>query len=319
MTSLSLDIVLVNWNSGVFLGRCIASIREARGDSFSLGRVVVIDNASSDGSADGQEADGSHLQMIRNGENRGFAAACNQGAQGSGADYLLFLNPDVELFENSLRVPVEFLEAPENRQVGICGVQLVSGDGQVSRSCSRFPRLGNYLCQISGLERLSPARFPGPRMAEWDHRTSQRVDQVMGAFFLVRRSLFESLGGFDERFFVYFEDVDFALRALRQGWESYYLATAQAQHSGAGCTSQAKALRLFYSLRSRTLYARKHFSWAAATALLLCTVVLEPFSRLVLAIGRGSGQDVSDMIRGYALFWRTLPGFLKGAREARTP
>jgi N-acetylglucosaminyl-diphospho-decaprenol L-rhamnosyltransferase len=314
----TLDIIIVNWNSGKFLRQCVASIREARGDSFSLGRVVVIDNASSDGSADGRETDGLHLQIIHNGENRGFAAACNQGARGSDADYLLFLNPDVVLFENSLRMPVELLDASENQHLGICGIQLVSGDGQVSRSCSRFPRLRNYLCQISGLERLSPARFPGPRMAEWDHRTSQEVDQVMGAFFLVRRTLFESLGGFDERFFVYFEDVDLAFRAQREGWNSYYLATAQAQHSGAGCTSQAKALRLFYSLRSRILYARKHFSWAAATALLLCTVVLEPFSRFSLAIGRGSGQDVSDMFRGYAMFWRALPEFLTAARATRS-
>ena len=105
-------------------------------------------------------------------------------------------------------------------------------------------------------------------MREWNHEESREVDQVMGAFFLVRQKLFEEWGGFDERFFVYLEDVDFSSRARRVGWRSFYMAGVKAYHKGGGTSEQIKSTRLFYSLRSRILYSYKHFSCASATALL---------------------------------------------------
>src|SRR5207245_5442374 len=134
------------------------------------------------------------------------------------------------------------------------------------RTCARFPTPRRFLSSILGLDRALPAMFPPHFMVEWNHEESQEVDQVMGAFFLVRRSVFEALGGFDERFFVYFEEVDFSLRARKLGWRTFYLSVAQAYHLGSGLvTKPAQAARLFYSLRSRILYAYKHFNGLAAT------------------------------------------------------
>ena len=142
---------------------------------------------------------------------------------------------------------------------------------------------------------------------------------MIGAFFLVRRSMFEELGGFDERFFVYLEDLDFSFRARQAVWRSYYLADARAYHKGGGSSEQAKATRMFYSLRSRILYGYKHFGWFSATFLAVGTLFIEPFSRLALAIGLRSGREAKETIKGYAMLWRAMPelfrNMLAGGRQ----
>lgn len=306
-----LDVFIVNWNAGLQLRRCLDSIRGAGRDGFELGRVVVVDNASGDRSADALDSVGFAVDVIRNGANRGFAAACNQGARGSRADYLLFLNPDVALEENSLEVPVAFMEGGENAGVGVCGVQLRDSKEIVRRSCARFPRARDFLCGSIGLQRAFPMFFPAIQMGERDHKTSGPVDHVTGAFYLVRRETFELLGGFDERFFVYLEDLDFSLRARQAGWKSYYLATARAYHKGGGCSEQAKAERLCYSLRSKILYGYKHFGRFGATGVLLATILVEPLSRLALAAGHGSFAEIRETVRGYSMLWKSSPTLLR--------
>src|SRR6185503_16033407 len=111
------------------------------------------------------------------------------------------------------------------------------------RTCARFPTPGRFFAKMLGLDRILPGIFPSHFMTEWDHATNREVDQVMGAFFLVRRSAYEALAGFDERFFVYFEEVDFALRARARGWSTYYLTQARAYHEGGGSTKQIRPAR----------------------------------------------------------------------------
>jgi len=308
---ISLDIVIVNWNSGFHLRQCLESIQAASSEGFELARVVIVDNASSDYSAEGlQQCRGLPLRVIQNAENRGFAAACNLGAHESHSEFLLFLNPDVRMFENSLETALQFMQRPENAKIGICGIQLVDTEGHVIRSCARFPTVSGFYSRMLGLDRLFPHHFQSHYLREWDHERSRRVDQLMGAFFLVRRTLFEELNGFDQRFFVYFEDVDFSYRSHQAGWLSYYLSTAQAFHKGEGCTERAKASRLFYSLRSRILYGYKHFGWAAATGLLVGTILVEPFIRLAWAAWRGSIAEIVETLQAYARVWRTMPDLL---------
>ena len=196
---------------------------------FRLERVVVVDNNSADGSADGLEGISEQpISVLHNDTNQGFAAACNQGAAGTQADYLLFLNPDTRVFPDSLWRPLEFLEQKENGKFGICGVRHVDDSGAFSTSCARFPTLRIFFGQMTGLSMLFPKWFPSHLMLESECLESREVDQIIGAFFLVRRTLFEALGGFDPRFFVYFEEVDFSLRARQAGFRSYYLAATTA-------------------------------------------------------------------------------------------
>jgi N-acetylglucosaminyl-diphospho-decaprenol L-rhamnosyltransferase len=298
----SLDIVIVNWNAGPQLAGCLNSIAATDRSSFWLQRVVVVDNASTDGSVDHCSIPGLPVVVIKNDKNLGFARACNQGASGTRADYLLFLNPDTLLFPDSLSIPLRFMEQPGNCHIGVAGVRMVNEKGETARTCSRLPTPGIFAAKSLGLDCILPQYFSAQAMIEWDHSSSAQVGQVIGAFFLVRSKLFHDLRGFDERFFVYFEEVDLSLRAQNLGASSYYLAEACIFHKGGGTSTQVKAKRLFYSLRSRVLYARKHFGKVSTAIVLVLTLFVEPFPRVVLAFAHRSTSEIRETVAGYLMF-----------------
>jgi hypothetical protein len=299
----TIHIVIVNWNSGRQLQECLASFQAISSDEVSLVAVTVVDNASTDHSADALTCV-APLNVIRNEENRGFAAACNQGAAGAQLDYLLFLNPDTRLTAGSLERPALYLQAGE--RVGVVGIQLFDAAGNIARNTARAPSPWSMIGSSIGLDRLMPSVFKPHFVTEWPHDETRTVDQVMGAFFLVRRSVFEALGGFDERFFVYFEDMDFAVRARELGWSSVFLATAQAFHRGQGTSDAATATRMFYFARSRIVYARKHFGAFGALGVTLSTLFLEPLARLI-----ASPQSVGATLRAFAMLWKDLPNIVR--------
>lgn len=298
-----LVIVIVNWNAGRQLQDCLDSVKFSAAHlapEQCLAGVVVVDNASTDGSADALQLPGLPLQVLHNTSNCGFAAACNQGAAASPpADLLLFLNPDTRLFDHSLVLPLQRLAEPARQHTGIVGIQMVDEAGQVARSCARFPTAAHFAWQALGLDRLRPQLAHA--MREWDHDSDREVDQVIGAFFMIRRPLFDQLGGFDERFFVYFEEVDLALRAAQAGWRSLFLADASSFHQGGGTSDQIKGRRLFYSLRSRLLYGAKHFGAGQRALLSLVTWLVEPLSRLVHLALQRRWAEIRHLAEGYSL------------------
>ena len=304
----SVHVVIVNWNSGEQLRQCLDSFTTVAADEVTLRRVTVVDNASSDGSCE-RLGTGLPLVVVRNPVNRGFAAACNQGAAESDADFLLFLNPDTRLMPGSLERPAHFLGSPHQARVGIVGIQLIDADGHVARNTARTPSARSIVGNSLGLDRVLPAVFPGHFMTEWAHDETRSVDQVMGAFFFVRRAVFQELGGFDERFFVYYEDLDFALRARVRGWSSVYLASAQAFHRGQGTTHQATEQRLLHFCRSKLLFTLKFFSHSSALAVFAVTLLLEPIARVAAAPRAAVGT-----LRAFARLWKELPAILRGRR-----
>jgi N-acetylglucosaminyl-diphospho-decaprenol L-rhamnosyltransferase len=318
MAQAKVDVVIVNWNAGRHLRECLESFSGVADDKVALHRIVVVDNGSTDGSLQQLDHlfDKLPLTLIRNTENRGFGVACNQGAAGSTADFLLFLNPDTRLIGGALEKPVVFFSTPDSQRVGIVGIQLVDAAGQVARSCARRPTAIAMMGRSFGLDRILPSCVPPHFLSEWPHDATRTVDQVMGAFFMIRRSLFEALGGFDERFFVYFEDLDLSLRASELGWRSVYLATARAFHRGQGTTDAVKSRRLFYYYRSEILFAFKHFTWAAAVLVAATTLLVEPTTRTLAALISGRLADAPDILRGFAMLWADLPNMLRARHHA---
>lgn len=300
----SLSIVIVNWNSGTQLATCLHSLLRASKEGFALVKIIVVDNASSDGSADFSGLEGLPLHVVHSQENMGYGRACNVGARSVQSDFLLFLNPDVRLAEGSLHQALMYLSGVEASSVGILGVQLINERGEVQRSCSRFPTLMRLLSIMTGLEKIWPGTFQGCFMSEWDHAETRYVDQVMGAFFLVRRTLFDALHGFDERFFLYFEEVDFAFRAQRIGMKSLYFTGARAYHRGGGSSDAVRSRRLFYNLRSRMQFACKHFSMPAAFTVGAGTLVVEPIVRAVRAAARLSWDEFLNTAEASVRLWR---------------
>lgn len=308
-----IQIVIVNWNSGAWLGRCLASIAAHGGEAVE--RVVVVDNGSTDDSLPA-DPPGLPVEIIRTGANLGFGRACNLGAADAQAPYLLFLNPDAALHADTLRTALAFMESAAATGVGVCGVQLAGEDGVTQRHCARFPGARSFVGAATGLGLLFRRLFPPLLMTDFDHLESRPVDHVIGAFYLIRRPLFEELGGFDERFFVYLEDLDLSLRTHRAGFAVQYLAEATAFHKGGGTSEQVKATRLFYALRSRLLYAFKYFSRPAAWTVLLVTLLIEPPIRAVRALFRLAPREFADTFRGYWALVRDLPNILRRNRRA---
>lgn len=295
----ALDVVIVNWNSGTHLRTCLESLGGASALTTSLS-VVVVDNASDDTSARQPMDSALPIQFIRNANNRGFAVACNQGARLGTSEFILFLNPDVVVTAESIIEPLRFMEAEGNERYAICGIRLLDPQNRTWRSCCRLPSLPSMLAEVSGLSRLTRGIVRGYSMTEWPHDESRDVDHVIGAFYLVRRTVFDGLGGFDERFFVYLEDLDFSRRVRDASHSIRFLATARAYHAGGGTSAQVKVTRLIYSIRSRIQYARKHFAPAAAVAVLLFSLVVEPLLRVGYGLIRGAPREVGDAFRAHA-------------------
>ncbi|MDH6108526.1 N-acetylglucosaminyl-diphospho-decaprenol L-rhamnosyltransferase [Kitasatospora sp. MAP12-15] len=302
----TVDVVIVNWNTGPALRACLRSIERTDRSVLEVGAVVVVDNASRDRSADRLEPSALPLSIVRNRENRGFAAGCNQGAAHRTGDYLLFLNPDTELYPDTLRTVGEFLSTPAAADVGILGGRILDARGRPGISCSRFPTLPILFGKMTGLDRMLPTVFPPHHLGPAETRRSGPVDQVIGAFYLVRRPLFEQLGGFDQRYFLYYEEVDLALRARQCGWRSYYLGEARIYHAGNTSTDQVRGRRLSYSLRSRTLYSRRHWSRGQAGLLVVLTFAVELPARLARAVLHGSRAELRETVDGLAGYLRWL-------------
>ncbi len=267
-------------------------------DGIDLQRVVVVDNASSDQSLTSVRETDLPICVHANASNLGFAAGCNQGARSSKATYLLFLNPDTRLTTHSLKEPLYFMEQGRNASVGICGIRLLDDGGAPATCSAKFPTQSSMWAEGTGLHRLSAKRF-GTRRQSGPVEPVECVDQIIGAYFLVRREVFERLDGFDETFFVYFEEVDFSLRARRAGYTSCVLGNVSAFHTGCCSSNQVKDKRLFYSWRSRLIYARKHFSWPARCGTSILTLLVEPIARLLHAVMSGSVDTVLATARAY--------------------
>jgi hypothetical protein len=305
-SSPTLDVVIVNWRSDEYLARCLASLPAAASPAFDFGKVVVVENeCRSEPSPWERCARGLPVHAIRNSQNAGFARACNQGARAGSADYILFLNPDVILNETSLDLPLRYFSQAQ-KSVGICGIRLLDDHGRPSTSHAYFPTPKRLLVEALGIDKLPGHTHRGRTVDPELLSRSGFVDQIMGAFFLVRRSVYDGLGGFDERFFVYFEEVDFSMRAAQRGYRSYYLADATANHHGGASSNQVLDMRLFYVLRSRIQYARKHFRWPALCGLVAVMLTLEPLCRIAWALINRQSDSVSQTVKAYWKLWHFL-------------
>ena len=185
--------MIVNWSSRSLLRECLAALdRSTIADRLD---VIVVDNASTDGSADGLAMARTRLEVVLNPENRGFAAACNQGAKLGGAPACCSSIPTSGCGPIRWRPRCDYLDDPAHARVGVVGAQLIDADGHVQRSCARTPTLSSLLLQTLFLDRLCPALVPPHFLTEWDHGDTRPVDQVMGAFLMIRRRCSKSSEG----------------------------------------------------------------------------------------------------------------------------
>lgn len=220
-----LAVVVVNHNTGDFLAQCMSSITSSAG--VLRVEVVVVDNASSDGSE--ERAAGPGIRLIRNSDNHGFARAANQGIAATEAPLVLLLNPDAEVVGGSLPALVKV--ARERPRAGVVGALVRNPDGSIQPSARRVPRLGKAL----GHAFLGPIWRGNPwtrsyTMAGWDRSSEREVEWVSGSAMLLRREALDQVGTFDEGYFMYVEDVDLCTRLRGAGWEVLFSPELEVVH-----------------------------------------------------------------------------------------
>ena len=249
-----LAVVVVNYNAGEYLARCVASVVEAAG-ALAVD-VLVVDNASHDGSARLAVARAPQVRLIENPNNRGLSAAWNQGARSVDAPWILFLNPDAEVCRGDLDA---FVSAGERRpDVAVLGPVIRNPDGTVYESGRVFPTV----VQAVGHAFLGPFapdnRFTRAyRQASWDRTTEREVDWVSFAAMLIRRSAFDQVGGFDEGFWLYGEELDLCARLRDAGWKVLATPTLEVIHVGGVSTGRSRRTHLMHS-QGVYRYYRKH-------------------------------------------------------------
>jgi N-acetylglucosaminyl-diphospho-decaprenol L-rhamnosyltransferase len=247
---MAVDVVVVSYNSGEHLRECVAPLALLEGVN-----VVVVDNASDDGCLE-SVADLA-VERVELTANVGFASGCNAGARWGSAPAILFLNPDARIDEASLRR----LEQALGRDPGVAAAapKIVGGDGRVEYSQRRFPALRSTFARAFFLHRVAPGLDELVRdPSAYDEPGSP--DWVSGACLLVRRTAFESVGGFDESFFLYGEDIDLARRLRDSGFDLRFEPDASAVHAGGGSAPRPRLLPLLVASRLR--YLRKHHGLA---------------------------------------------------------
>ncbi len=270
---MTLSIVIVNWRTRELLRACLRSLREALGERLASGsaEVIVVDNASGDGSAEMVTAEFPEVRLLANGENRGYAAGNNQGIAAARGREVLLLNSDTEV----PRAALELLEAclAERPKCGAVAPMLIHPDGRPQASLRGFPTPLALFGAVTGLARLAP---PGSPLAGYQPRAlpsaATAVEQPMASCFLIRGAALRAVGGFDEAFPIFFNDVDLCWRLREAGWEIWFLPEARVVHHGGASTRQARMAMLWESHRGLHRYYRKHY-WGRLAAPLYALAV----------------------------------------------
>lgn len=282
---MKLSIIIVSWNVREDVLKCLRSIEENR--PLVEFEIIVVDNASSDGTVEAIKKSFPEVRIIANKENRGFAAANNQGIEASSSEYVIFLNPDTIVHPNSLDNLIRFLD--QNQDVGACGPKILNDDGTTQQSVRRFPTFRGALYRHTFFRflRLFREQYKKWLMKDFDYDRQMDVDQVMGAAMIVGRSVLEEVGRMDEKFFMYYEEVDLCYRIKQTGRRVVFLPKAMITHRGERSSEQIPVERRIMMLTSMIAFFRKHrgkFATGLFNILFKTAVILRNICHLVIGI-----------------------------------
>lgn len=292
-----LSIVIVSWNCKEELLGCVASLTQHPYSGEQ--EIIVVDNDSRDGTVAALRARFSQVQVIQTGANLGFGRAANQGLRQARGDVLLFLNPDTVVPEGTLDTAVRIVE--QHPEVGVVSVGLQDDDGTIQPSCGQFLSLRSLL---NGNLRRARGKGPVPeadgRGALWTVPKQTEVDWVMGAFMVGWCEVLTMIGGFDEDYFLYAEDMDLCYRLRKRGYTVLFCPEVTVTHLGNRSGARKWAERRESEIvRSEILFLRKHHGWGSALGFRLL----------------GGGLFLSKSITAWLWSWAHGPTCLVEARR----
>jgi len=254
---MKLSVVIVSYNVRYYIEQCIRSVMNATREMEA--EIWVVDNASTDGSIEYLRPLFPDVHFIANSDNQGFSHANNQAIRQAGGEYVLLLNPDTIVAEDTLQGCVDFLDA--HPEVGATGVRMLYSDGKFARESRRgLPTPFTSFCKMSGLSTLFPLsrRFGRYYMQYLDVNQANPIEVISGAFNMIRKKALDQIGLLDETFFMYGEDIDLSYRLLLGGWQNYYLPLNILHYKGESTQkSSFKYVHIFYD--AMLIFFNKHY------------------------------------------------------------
>ena len=273
---MDISIVIVSYNVAEYLDRCLESIRK---EMRRQHEIIVVDNGSSDDSLLVVKAKHPRSIIIQNGQNRGFAAANNQGFQKASGKYVFLLNPDTLVLEGSVDKLADFMDW--HPEIGISGPRNLNPDGSLQMNCHHFPTLTGVLWDYLQFRRYFPRSriFGREHMTYWDYDDTREVDWITGSSLMIRKEILNELGGLDEGFFMYSEECDLCYRARKAGWMTAFIPEAAIIHFGGQSALAEKEFNLQdrmileHFFQSRYYFFRKHYGRLREVGLKIITVI----------------------------------------------
>lgn len=268
---MDVSIIIVSWNTKDILHNCLQSVC---GQTENIDyEIIVVDNASTDDSVGMVKRQFPQVVLIENSENRGFAAANNQGLALAKGRYVLLLNSDTIILGSSIANTVYF--ADDHPEAAVIGCRVLNPDKTLQHTCFMYPSLLNMFLESSYLYKIFPqSRFFGrEEMAWWDGEDVRKVDVVKGCFMLVRHKAIDQVGVMDERFFMYAEETDWCYRFGKVGWDILYTPGAEIIHLCRASTDQVQGEMLLQLRGSKLIFFRIHKGWVIYAIACLLTAL----------------------------------------------
>lgn len=320
-TNPKVSVIVVSFNTAAMTLDCLRSVEAGLAELPA--EILVVDNASTDGSPEAIRAAFPALRLMANQDNIGFGGANNQAMREARGEFLLLLNSDAFPKPGAIAALVAFLAA--NPQVGAVGARLLNRDGSLQRSCWRFPTPARAWLENVGITSVARNHPVLGDYHGWDHASDRRVDFVIGACLLVRKEVYTQVGGFDERFFMYAEESDWQRRMWDAGWQVAFTPSAEATHLGgaSGANEPARVNRYFFDSLDR--YTLKHHGRLGVVSLRLamaagCLLRVPVYAIAALRPARRPRALSKVRLHSWLLArqltdWRIFGG--SGARDAR--
>lgn len=260
MTDIKLSVLIVNYNSGALTATNIQALYQSGLPDKT--EIIVVDNNSTDDSVSFLQSDFPEITLVANETNRGLAAAVNQAIAQAAGEYYLLLNPDIVALPNAVKNLLAFMDA--HLKVGLAGGKLLSPNGELQHSCYRFyaPLTVLYRRTALGHTRFGRAAVDQFLMKDYDHELPRDVDWLMGSCYCLRATAVAEVGGMDERFFLYFEDVDWCRRFWEGNWQVFFVPSAQFSHFHQQSSRQRPLLGIItnWTTREHIRSALKYFA-----------------------------------------------------------
>jgi len=320
---IELSVIVVNYNVEHFLAQCLTSVQRAVAEAERHGyrcEVVVVDNRSVDGSCAMVRQRFPEVRLMALEENVGFARANNLAIRSTQGAYVLLLNPDTVVQEDTFRLTCAFADA--HPRLGGCGVPMFDGNGRYLPESKRgLPTPWAACCKITGLYRLAPRsrRLNRYYLGHLSRSEDAEIEILSGAFMWMRREALDQVGLLDEAYFMYGEDIDLSWRLIQGGWENHYFTGTRIIHYKGESTKKGSLNYVLVFYRAMAIFARTHFAGREARVLLLAIqaaivvrAALAVFSRLATRWG----PPVVDLVLGYAGLWGLLTAYGRMAQIA---